>query len=65
MGHCKTSTTEIYLQYPEQRRIDDFPSLKNFIEKEEKRRDLVISETIYSETRQWNFLNAPQQIDNL
>jgi len=60
MGHCKTSTTEIYLQYPEQRRIDDFPSLKNFIEKEEKRRDLVISETIFSETCRWNFLNAPR-----
>ena len=58
MGHSKITTTEIYLQYPEQRRIDDFPSLRKFIELEEKRRDNVNSATNYSATN-GNFLLPP------
>ena len=33
MGHTSTNTTQKYLRFPEQRRLDDFPSLKAYIEK--------------------------------
>ena len=32
MGHTNTQTTMQYLRFPEQRRLDDFPSLKQYIE---------------------------------
>ena len=32
MGHSNTQTTMQYLRFPEQRRLDDFPSLKDYIE---------------------------------
>ena len=32
MGHSNTQTTMRYLRFPEQRRLDDFPSLKQYIE---------------------------------
>ena len=32
MGHTSTNTTQKYLRFPEQRRLDDFPSLKAYIE---------------------------------
>ena len=31
MGHSNTQTTMRYLRFPEQRRLDDFPSLKDYI----------------------------------
>ncbi len=31
MGHSNTQTTMEYLRFPEQRRLDDFPSLKDYI----------------------------------
>ena len=31
MGHTNTQTTMRYLRFPEQRRLDDFPSLKEYI----------------------------------
>ena len=31
MGHTNTQTTMGYLRFPEQRRLDDFPSLKEYI----------------------------------
>ncbi len=31
MGHTSTNTTQKYLRFPEQRRLDDFPSLKPYI----------------------------------
>ena len=31
MGHTNTQTTMQYLRFPEQRRLDDFPSLKDYI----------------------------------
>ena len=31
MGHKSTNTTMRYLRFPEQRRLDDFPSLKDYI----------------------------------
>ena len=33
MGHKNVTTTQHYLRFPEQRRLDDFPSLKKYIEK--------------------------------
>ena len=35
MGHSNVTTTQLYLEFPEQRRLDDFPSLKEYIEKAE------------------------------
>ena len=32
MGHSSVTTTQLYLEFPEQRRLDDFPSLKDYIE---------------------------------
>jgi len=32
MGHKDVTTTQLYLQFPEQRRLDDFPSLRKYIE---------------------------------
>ena len=32
MGHTNTQTTMQYLRFPLQRRLDDFPSLKGYIQ---------------------------------
>ena len=32
LGHKSTEMTQRYLRFPEQRRLDDFPSLKEYIE---------------------------------
>jgi len=56
LGHTKTTTTEIYLEYPEQRRIDDFPSLKPLIEEGEKLRKKVISVVDFSVVDSRRFL---------
>ena len=32
LGHKSTDMTQKYLRFPEQRRLDDFPSLKDYIE---------------------------------
>ncbi len=37
MGHSSVTTTQLYLEFPEQRRLDDFPSLKEYIEKAENK----------------------------
>jgi site-specific recombinase XerD len=37
MGHKNVTTTQLYLQFPEQRRLDDFPSLAKHIEKAENK----------------------------
>jgi|SaaInlStandDraft_4_1057021.scaffolds.fasta_scaffold18199_1 site-specific recombinase XerD len=59
MGHSKITTTEIYLQYPEQRRIDDFPSLRKYIENDAKMKENANSATNYSVTGN-NFLFSPR-----
>ena len=33
MGHKNVTTTQHYLRFPEQRRLDDFPSLREYIQK--------------------------------
>ena len=50
MGHSKTTTTEIYLEYPEQRRLDDFPSLSKYI----KRYD-ILEENRIKDTDKYKF----------
>ena len=37
MGHSSVTTTQLYLEFPEQRRLDDFPSLKAYIERAENK----------------------------
>ena len=32
LGHKSTEMTQRYLRFPEQRRLDDFPSLREYIE---------------------------------
>ena len=36
MGHSNVQTTMEYLRFPEQRRLDDFPSLRKYIEQRKK-----------------------------
>ena len=50
MGHSRVSTTEIYLQYPEQKRISDFPSLKKYIEKSQEHLKKPIMDTYFMDT---------------
>ena len=33
MGHRNVTTTQLYLEFPEQQRLDDFPSLEKYIER--------------------------------
>ena len=65
MGHSKTTTTEIYLEYPEQRRLDDFPSLSKFIKRYDILEENRIKDTVYKDTGKYNFLYSPREIDNL
>ena len=53
MGHTNTQTTMQYLRFPLQRRLDDFPSLKDYIENRQNMPinvylDTKNSDTIYS-----------------
>ena len=53
MGHTNTQTTMRYLRFPEQRRLDDFPSLKDYIENHQNMqkntiRGTEIRGTVYS-----------------
>ena len=48
MGHTNTQTTMQYLRFPLERRLDDFPSLKDYIENRQNMPKNVYVETIYS-----------------
>ena len=37
LGHKSTSMTQRYLRFPEQRRLDDFPSLREYIEERQNK----------------------------
>jgi integrase len=65
LGHSKTTTTEIYLEYPEQRRLDDFPSLSKYIKRYDILEENRIKDTVYKDTGKYNFLYSPREIDNL
>jgi site-specific recombinase XerD len=45
MGHKYVTTTQRYLEYPEERRLDDFPSLKEYIEKDENKTQMAMWDT--------------------
>ena len=51
MGHKYVTTTQKYLEYPEERRLDDFPSLKEYIEKTENKPKMSIRDTDIRDTR--------------
>ena len=53
MGHTNTQTTMQYLRFPLERRLDDFPSLKDYIENRQNMPinvylDTKNSDTVYS-----------------
>ena len=37
LGHKSTDMTQRYLRFPEQRRLDDFPSLREYIEQRQNK----------------------------
>ena len=37
LGHKSTNMTQRYLRFPEQRRLDDFPSLREYIEQRQNK----------------------------
>ena len=47
LGHKSTSMTQRYLRFPEQRRLDDFPSLRAYIE---ERQNNAKSSTFFNKT---------------
>ena len=54
LGHKSTDMTQRYLRFPEQRRLDDFPSLKDYIEQRQNMpknsiRGTKIRGTIYND----------------
>ena len=64
MGHTNTQTTMQYLRFPEQRRLDDFPSLKEYIE---NRQDLQKSGSMVTKsmvTEYSNIYKLPISISN-
>jgi integrase len=50
MGHTNTQTTMGYLRFPIERRLDDFPSLHEYIQKPQKMQKKVYSDTKNSDT---------------
>ena len=50
MGHSNPQTTMGYLRFPLERRLDDFPSLKDYIENHQNVTKNVYVETNYVET---------------
>ena len=64
MGHSNPQTTMRYLRFPQQRRLDDFPSLKDYILKHQDigkntTRGTKIRGTVYN-----NFSKLPNSISN-
>ncbi len=56
MGHSNTQTTMEYLRFPEQRRLDDFPSLRAYIEERQNNAKSGISVTNNSVTKYQNVI---------
>ena len=50
LGHKSTDMTQRYLRFPEQRRLDDFPSLREYIEQRQNNPKNVYMETENTET---------------
>ena len=63
IGHSNPQTTMEYLRFPEQRRLYDFPSLKDYIENRQNIgkntiRGTEIRGTIYSNLPKLSILNS-------
>ena len=56
LGHKSTDMTQRYLRFPEQRRLDDFPSLREYIEQRQKMPKNSISVTNNSVTKYPNVI---------
>ena len=57
MGHSNTQTTMQYLRFPEQRRLDDFPSLKQYIE---NRQNMQKSGSMVTKSMVTEYSNLPK-----
>ena len=57
MGHSNTQTTMEYLRFPEQRRLDDFPSLRAYIENRQNMQKNTIRAT---KSRATEYSNLPK-----
>ncbi len=56
LGHKSTDMTQRYLRFPEQRRLDDFPSMKEYIEQRQNTPKSSISVTNNSVTKYPNVI---------
>ena len=56
LGHKSTDMTQKYLRFPEQRRLDDFPSLKDYIENRQNMQKNTIRAT---KSRATQYPNVP------
>ena len=56
LGHKSTEMTQRYLRFPEQRRLDDFPSLKDYIENRQNMQKNTIRAT---KSRATEYSNLP------
>ena len=52
MGHKNVTTTQHYLRFPEQRRLDDFPSLAKHIENKGKSMNRVVNFRVVNQSQQ-------------
>ena len=52
LGHRNVTTTQLYLRFPEQRRLADFPSLQEYIKKAENKPNTAMWDTDVWDTRQ-------------
>ena len=62
LGHKSTDMTQKYLRFPEQRRLDDFPSLKDYIENRQNMQKNTIRAT---ESRATEYSNIPKLSDSI
>ena len=56
LGHKSTDMTQRYLRFPEQRKLDDFPSLREYIEERQNNVKSSISVTNNSVTKYLNVI---------
>ena len=62
MGHTNTQTTMQYLRFPLERRLDDFPSLKDYIENRQNMQKNTIRAT---KSRATEYSNIPKLSDSI
>ena len=62
LGHKSTDMIQKYLRLPEQRRLDDFPSLKDYIENRQNMTKNVYLDTKNSDTVYSNLPNLSHSI---